>query len=315
MIRLSIIIVNWNTEKILKKCLSLILKNIGDISYEIIVVDNASSDRSVVMLEENFPDIKIIRNRENTGFARANNAGIKEAKGDLLLLLNPDCFIEDGTLLEKWLEFMSSHTDTGISGCKLVFPDGRHQVGDAGYKPSFFAALNYYLFLSKIFPFVFKGLFLNSERYARKIEVDWICGAACMVRKAILNKTGLLDEKIFMFSEDIEWGCRIKSFGFKVYYLPFLKIIHLQGSSVNMQDSNTQFSTLWLRNLRNIYAFFNKHPLIFYDITAAAGFFIRFIIYYSTSLFTGNKTKKNKAARMGKYLIFTLRNMGKPANM
>ncbi|MCK9554463.1 glycosyltransferase family 2 protein [bacterium] len=315
MIKLSIIIVNWNTEKILKKCLSLILKNTGKIPCEIIVIDNASTDNSISMLKENFPGVKIIRNRENLGFSKANNIGIKEAKGDFLLLLNPDCFIEDGTLLERWLEFMSSHTDTGISGCKLVFPDGSHQVGDAGYKPSLSTALNYYFFLSKIFPSVFKGLFLNSEKYMKETEVDWICGAACMVRKSILAKTGLLNETIFMFSEDIEWGCRIRSSGFKVYYLPFLKITHLQGSSVQMQDNNTHFSTLWLKNLRNIYAHFNKRSLILYDITAAAGFLIRFIIYYSTSLLIGNKTKKDKAIRMGKCFIFTLRNICKPVNM
>ncbi len=315
MIKLSIIIVNWNTEKILRKCLSLLLKNIGNISYEIIVIDNASADKSVAMIEKNFPDVKIIRNRENIGFSRANNAGIREAKGDFLLLLNPDCFIEDGALLEKWFEFMSLHADTGMSGCKLVFPDGRHQVGDAGHKPSFSTALNYYLFLSKIFPFFFKGLFLNSEKYEEETEVDWICGAACMVRKSILSKTGLLDENIFMFSEDIEWGCRIKASGFKVYYLPFFKITHLQGSSINMQDNRTRFSFLWLENLRNIYAHFNKHSLIFYDITAVTGFLLRFLMYYLIFLFTGNKMKKDKAIRMGKCFIFTLRNICKPANI
>ncbi|MDD5644402.1 MAG: glycosyltransferase family 2 protein [bacterium] len=315
MIKLSIIIVNWNTEKILKKCLSLILKNTGKIPCEIIVIDNASGDNSISMLKENFPGVKIIRNRENLGFSKANNIGIKEAKGDFLLLLNPDCFIEDSNLLERWLEFMVSHNDTGISGCKLIFADGSHQVGDAGYKPSFSTALNYYLFLSKIFPFAFKGLFLNSEKYMRETEVDWICGAACMVRKSVLAKTGLLNEKIFMFSEDIEWGCRIKSSGFRVYYLPFLKITHLQGSSVNMQDNQTHFSLLWLKNLRNIYAYFNKRSLIFYDITAAAGFLLRLLMYYLISLFTGNKIQKDKSDRMGRCLIFTLRNMGKPVNM
>ena len=310
--KLSIIIVNWNTREFLEQCLESLPITDGRISLEVIVVDNCSSDGSPEMVRQKYPRIHLIQNRENVGFARANNQALKVATGEYLLLLNPDTVVPAGGILEKWLDFMDQHLEVGASGCQLLFPDGSHQVGDAGFRPSLGTVSNFSLFLSKISPIRFKGLFLNNVRFSRKVLVDWISGADFMVRQSILSQVGLLDESTFMFAEDIEWGCRIRSHGYKIYYLPQLRIIHFQGASSKKQDQEI-FSCLWLANLRRLYWQLNKdQSILLYDVLMSLGFFLRVLAYLSLYLITGDRLKKVKFRQMYRSFRFILAHFGKP---
>ena len=310
--KLSVVIVNWNSIELLQACLdSIFLKNSG-FDFEIIVVDNASADNSAEILKKEFPYIQLIQNNENIGFTRANNKAIIEAKGKYILLLNPDTIIKDRDIFENWVVFMDNHPEAGASGCKLIYQDGSHQVGDAGFKPTFRTIFNFSFFLSKIKPVQFKGIFLNYDKLNTPIEVDWICGAGFLVSKSILEKVGLMNEDIFMYADDIEWGCRIREYGYKIFYLPQMEIIHLQGGSAKKQKEISKFSYLWLNNIRLLYKYYNKkQPIVLYDLVISSAFLLRSVLYLCSYLKSKNEEIKMKSYRMFKFFLFSISNFGK----
>ncbi|MFA5181208.1 MAG: glycosyltransferase family 2 protein [Syntrophales bacterium] len=302
--RLTIIVVNWNTVSLLRDCLDSLLGKEMGIAHEIIVVDNASVDGSPQMVAETFPSVRLICNNENLGFAKANNQAIKEAKGDYILLLNSDTVVPDNQIFPEWLSFMDRHREGGASGCKLIKADGAHWVGDAGFKPSLGTIFSYSFFLSKLFPGIFKGLFLNYHVKADAAEVDWVSGAAFLVRGAILPEVGLLDEKVFMYAEDVEWGCRIRSSGYKIFYLPGLVIIHLVGASTKKHKEGV-FPHLWIENLRRLYGRFNPgQPLFLFDLIFAAGLFVRSFLYLVGYMASGKDKWRHKSKEMLSYFSF-----------
>lgn len=307
--KLSTIIVNWNSGEFLLPCLESIYDKNPAFDFEIIIVDNASKDNSVGLVRERFAQVKIIENRENIGFTKANNQGIKASQGEYILLLNPDTIIVDDNLFKRWTDFMDSHAEAGASGCKLIYPDGTHQVGDAGYRPSLKTIINFSFFLSLISP-KFKGLFVNYKKLNYPIEVDWICGADFLIKRSILDKVGLMNEDIFMYADDIEWGCRIKSCGYKVYYLPQMKIIHLQGGSAKKREDIGQFSSLWLKNIRLLYGHYNKNqPLFLYDSIISAGFILRAFLYLCLYFRSKEDEKRIKAEKMFRYFKSSVSNL------
>ena len=278
--KLSIIIVSWNTRDLLRQCLGSIFKGDPGITLDVSVVDNASGDGSPDMVEAEFPRVYLIRNRENLGFGRANNLAIPRAAGEYVLLLNPDTIIGDNSLFREWTSFMDNHPEAGASGARLTHADGKHQVGDGGFRPSLAAVFFHALFLSKVFPRLFKGLFLGPVGKTLPMEVDWISGAAFMVRKSILPETGLLNEHIFMFAEDVEWGCRIRSFGYKVYYLPQITIVHLQGASIKKREDRIRMSFLWIESMRYVYSLlYGARTLWLFNILLGLGFLLRAVVY------------------------------------
>ncbi|MEI6313424.1 MAG: glycosyltransferase family 2 protein [Syntrophus sp. (in: bacteria)] len=301
---LTIIVVNWNTVSLLRDCLDSLLGQEMGITHEIIVVDNASADGSPQMVAATFPSVRLICNNENLGFAKANNQAIKEAKGDYVLLLNSDTVVPDNQIFSEWLSFMDRHPEAGASGCRLIKADGVHWVGDAGFKPSLGSIFGYSFFLSKFFPGYFKGIFLNYHVKAAAAEVDWVSGAAFLVRKAILPEVGLLDENVFMYAEDVEWGCRIRSKGYKIFYLPGLVIIHLVGASTKKRKEGV-FSHLWIENLRRLYQRFNPgQPLFLFDLIFAAGLLLRSFLYLVVYLASGKDKWRYKSKEMFSYFSF-----------
>ncbi|MCX5829974.1 MAG: glycosyltransferase family 2 protein [Deltaproteobacteria bacterium] len=302
--RLTIIVVNWNTVSLLRDCLTSLLRKEMGITHEIIVVDNASADGSPQMVAATFPSVRLICNNENRGFAKANNQAIKEAQGDYILLLNSDTVVPDNRIFMEWLSFMDRHPEAGASGCKLIKADGAHWVGDAGFKPSLGTIFGYSFFLSKLFPGSFKGLFLNYHVEAAAAEVDWISGAAFLVRRTILPEVGLLDENVFMYAEDVEWGCRIRSKGYKIFYLPGLVIIHLVGASTKKHKEGI-FSHLWIENLRRLYQTFNpSQPLFLFDFIFAAGLLLRSFLYLVVYMASGKDKWRYKSKEMFSYFSF-----------
>lgn len=230
-IRLSIIIVNWNTCDITRNCLRSIGEQVCDIAYEVIVVDNASSDASVEMTRCEFPDVRLIVNDENLGFGRANNQAMRIARGRYFFLLNSDTVVIDDSI-QQLVGFMEREPGVGIAGCKLLFEDLSLQ-GSCSRFPSIRVALLEDLLLYKFLPRRLQGELLLNGYWAhdRARDVDVVWGAAMMVRRAVFDETGGFDERIFMYGEDMEWCMRVRDAGWRIAFTPDCRIVHLNHKS------------------------------------------------------------------------------------
>lgn len=231
MTNLSIIIVNWNTKDILSDCLRSIYKETKDIKFETIVIDNNSSDNSVGMIKQNFPQVLLIENKDNKGFAAANNQGINIAKGKYLLLLNSDTIILDNAL-KKAYEFATSNQNADVIGCKILNKDRTLQPSCSMF-PSLLNRFLMLTYLYKIFP---KSKFFGRAQmtwfnYDRKIEVDVISGCFMVINRKAIDRVGPMDEDFFMYSEEVDWCWRFKKSGYKIVFTPEAQIIHLGGAS------------------------------------------------------------------------------------
>lgn len=229
---LSVIIVNWNTKNLLDDCLSSIYKYTKDISFEIIVVDNGSNDGSEGMMKNKYPQVKLILNRKNLGFAKANNIGIKTAKGKYILLLNSDTYLIENSF-PILIEYAAMQENLGVLAPQLLNQDKSIQQS-VGFCPNLPQVFYWMSFIDDL-PF---GQLLRPYHvdhnmfYKKNQQVEWATGAAFLFPKSIIHKAGSLDEKIFMYGEDIEWCHRIKKSGFDVIYTPLTKIVHIgRGSS------------------------------------------------------------------------------------
>lgn len=238
-IKLSIIIVNWQVKEYLKKCLKSIDTLYKDKSwFEVIVVDNASTDDTVPMVRESFPWVRLIANLENKGFARANNQGINISHGEYLLFLNPDTEIVEDSFF-KIINYLDSHEDVGIVGCKLIYPDGSLQKSCRRF-PTIDVALwqHHGEFLIKDIQKIMDNYFMKNMDYNIVQEVDQPMGAVLMVKKKALNDIGgYMDEKYFMFFDEVDLCYRIKQKGWKIVYFPDTKVIHHRAKSVEFAFS------------------------------------------------------------------------------
>ncbi|MDR1005971.1 MAG: glycosyltransferase family 2 protein [Bacteroidales bacterium] len=238
--KLSIVIVNYNVVYFLDNCLSSVykaIKNIPDV--EIFVVDNDSVDTSVDMVKAKYPKVILIENKENAGFAKANNQAIKQSTGEYVLLLNPDTLVEE-TTFEKCLAFMDSHKDCGGLGVKMIDGKGRLLKESKRGFPSPWVSFCKLSGLIKLFPHSkrYAGYYLGHLSYDRTNEVEVLAGAYMMLRRECLDKTGLLDEDYFMYGEDIDLSYRITQAGYKNYYYPDTRIIHYKGESTKKGSLN-----------------------------------------------------------------------------
>jgi GT2 family glycosyltransferase len=229
---LSIIIVNYNVKEFLQNLIHSIYKAGENLSYEIIVVDNASDDGSVEFVQEKFPDVKLISNKENLGFSKANNIGLKAAKGHYLLLINPDTLVSEDTF-EKMIGFFKSNNDAGLAGCKILNPDGTLQLACRRSFPGPWTSFCKVTGLSNLFPDsrLFARYNLTYLDENQTYEVDAVSGSFMMLRKEVYEKIGGLDEQFFMYGEDLDWCYRIQKAGYKVCYVHTTQIIHYKGES------------------------------------------------------------------------------------
>ncbi len=237
--KLSVIIVNYNVEHFLEQCLISVKNAMKGIDGEVFVVDNNSIDGSVKMVREKFPEVKLIANKENVGFSRANNQAIKQAKGEYVLLLNPDTVVEDDTF-KKVVEFMDKTPDAGALGVKMVDGAGNFLPESKRGLPTPEAAFYKMFGISKLFP--------KSKRFSKYHlgyldeneihEVEILAGAFMLIRKKVLDEIGLLDESFFMYGEDIDLSYRIIKAGYKNYYFPKTRIIHYKGESTKKSSVN-----------------------------------------------------------------------------
>jgi len=272
---ISVIVVNYNTKKLLQNCLKSVFDKVKNIGFEVWVVDNASSDGSVEMVKKEFPEVKIITNEKNLGFAKANNQAIKKVEGKYIFLLNPDTVILDKNL-EKLIQFMEEHPEAGACGPLVSNKDGTIQRQCKKSLPTFWNSFTYYSGLWKLFPKNkwwrknFGGYFLLDKPNNKICEVDQLSGAVMLIRKSILEKVGLMNEDYVMYWEDTDWCFRIKKAGWKIYYIPLSKITHYGGAGGVQLHA---FKNLW---------YFHRGACLFYKRYLAPNhFFLINLLYYS----------------------------------
>lgn len=229
---LSIIIVNYNTRQVTLNCLQSIKRSETRYRYDIYVVDNASHDGSVEAIRAQYPEVKLIVNTANVGFAKANNQAMRLAAGRYVLLLNSDTVIASDTL-ETMVAFMDEQPDVGASGCKVILPDGSLDKACKRGFPTPAASFYYAFGLAKLFPHVrrFNGYHLNYLHPDETHRIDCLVGAFMVVRQEAIAAVGMLDEQFFMYGEDIDWCYRIKQAGWDIVYYPKTTIIHYKGAS------------------------------------------------------------------------------------
>ncbi len=232
MLDLSIIIVNWNTRQITADCLRSIQETAGSLQYEVILVDNASTDGSQAMIREQFSWVKLIENQDNPGFAGANNQGMAVAQGRYLLLLNSDTLVKPGAL-QSAIEFMDAHPEAGLCGVRLLNPDGSFQASYANF-PSLAAEFLTATGLGKRFvsPY-YPSPRPQLNEQAR--EIDWVAGAFMLLRHEVYVHVGGMDTTYWMYSEETDWCYRIQQYGYKLFYLPDVAVIHIGGASTRQR--------------------------------------------------------------------------------
>jgi len=271
--KLSIIIVNYNTYDLTKQTIESIIQKEHPFQYEILLVDNASSDGSIENLQEHFNDLllegilQIFINEANLGFAKANNIGMRVSIGKYILLLNSDTVVK-GDCLESCISQMEKNTNIGALGCKVVLPDGKLDHACKRGFPTPKASLYYLFKLYKKNPIKYgqyDALHLREDEVG---EVDCLMGAFMLMPKDVLNKVGLLDEDFFMYGEDIDLCYRIKEGGYKVLYYPKAQIIHHKGGSSKKKRTKVIYDfheAMWI--------FYKKHYYKKYN------FAITFLVY------------------------------------
>lgn len=226
-IDLSIVIVNWNTRHLLGECLDSVYRHADGIRFEIWLVDNASSDGSVAAVRQRFPDVRIVENSENLGFAAANNKAFRKMNGRYALLLNTDARLK-ADALSALVKHMDRHPDAAMACGQLLNEDGTRQNSVASF-PGWISVLANESLLQWVFPGRFPG---KRHSVAEPVAVDSCIGACLMVRKAAMDQVGLLDERYFFFMEETDWARQMKKAGWSVWFVPSAEIVHLQGRSV-----------------------------------------------------------------------------------
>jgi N-acetylglucosaminyl-diphospho-decaprenol L-rhamnosyltransferase len=253
---LSVIIVSHNTRELLALCLDSLFTNLASsaLGYEVIVVDNASRDRSVEMVQKRFPQVQLLANEDNLGFAAANNQGLKVSKGNYLLLLNPDTLVQ-GEALQPMLQFLVSHPRVGMVGPTLLYPDGRLQHSAFSFPTLAMIFLDFFPLSYRLINSRFNGRYPKALYEAGEpFPVDHPLGAAMMVRREAVDQVGPLDEGFFMYCEEIDWCMRMKKTGWEIFCLPRAEIVHYVGKSTG------QFrEAMYVELHRSRYQLYEKH--------------------------------------------------------
>lgn len=241
---LSIVILNYNTEELLKNCLRSLTKiPESELSSEVIVADNGSTDGSVGMIKKEFPKITLVRNGANLGFATGNNRAIPFSSGRFVLFLNSDTLVPPKTL-PYMVGFMDRSPKVGISTCLVELPNGEIDIDCHRGFPNPWSSLAYFSGLAKLFP---KSAFFNQYHLGsldlRTIhEIDACVGAFLLVRREVGEKVGWWDEEYFFYGEDLEICFRVKEAGYKVVYNPKVKIIHYKGATSGVRKESAQIT-------------------------------------------------------------------------
>lgn len=237
MIDISIIIVSYNTKKFLKECLDSLYSSGIQSSFEVLVVDNASIDGSTELVAEEYKDVLLIKNDKNLGFSKANNIGVKKSSGKYVLFLNSDTKVYNETV-DTMIEFMNNNKDAGCATCKVTLTNG--SIDDASHRgfPTPWNAFGYFTGLSHLFPKskLFAGYTLGNLDISKIHVVDAVAGAFMIVRREAGEQIGWWDEDYFFYGEDLDFCFKLKKFGWNVYYVPTVSVLHYKGVSGGIKE-------------------------------------------------------------------------------
>ena len=266
--KISVIIVSYNVRAYLQQALYSLRRALAGIAHEIFVVDNASVDGTLAMLRQHFPEVIVLENRENVGFGRANNQALARARGEFVVMINPDTVVQEDTF-RKLLAFFEHTPDAAAATCKIINPDGSFSVDCRHAIPTPMIAFWKVTGLSRLFPRskLFGQYNLTYLDPNQTYPVPAISGSFMMVKRRVLEEVGFFDERFFMYCEDIDLCYRINLKGYKIYYVPTTQIIHYKGEST--KKNNLDYVVTFNRAL---YQFFQKY------YAASYGFLIRWII-------------------------------------
>lgn len=247
-VELSVIIVNWNTRDLLADCLASIYAGVGDLSVEVIVLDNASTDGSAAVVREQFPQVRLIESCENLGFARGNNIALRQATGEYLLLLNPDTVVVDDALT-RLVAALAADPSLGAISPQLIYPDASPQASSGD-----FPCLRNELPLLRR-PSVRSPL-LTASYHSALIPVDWAKGACLMIRRRAWEQVGQLDEEYWLYTEEADWCYRARQMGWEIAVVTDAKVVHIEQAAARQRlaHSLVQFArsrALFLRKHRS----------------------------------------------------------------
>lgn len=295
-IALSVIIVNWNTREHLRACLRSIFTYPPDEPFEVWVVDNASSDDSVQMVREQFPQVNLIANEQNMGYGRANNQALRQAQGEFALILNSDIEVTPHAL-QALIDFMRQHPDAHAAGGQLILPDGSIQPS-CSERLTLWAVFCEQSLLAKAFPRsrLFGGYTLTWWSYDSVREVEQVVGACLMLRRQSDGSFPLFDERYFMYAEDTELCHRIRRRGGRIYYVPHARFKHHLGASSEQESIRTEMVKAYNRSrilfFREVYGAWSV-PV--YRLLIAMGALLRLTLW--TGAWLVGKPDRRHAAR------------------
>ncbi len=253
---LSIVIVNWNTQHVIVDCLESVLANLGELSAEVIVIDNASTDDSARVIAERFPQVQLIANDANRGFAAANNQGMRIARGQYVLLLNPDTVVLD-EVFEKTLDYARRHPDVGMVGCQVM--GSAQTVQRTCFR--FPSPLNTLMWVSGALAWFPRSRVAGRAAYGPwnrqdEREVDVVSGMFMFVRRQAIEQVGLMDEAYFVFAEEADWCYRFRSAGWRCVFAPVGRVMHVDGGSKSTEQASVK---MYVEIQKSLLLFHRKH--------------------------------------------------------
>ena len=262
--KLSVVIVSYNVRDYLENCLQSVSRALEGIEGEVFVVDNHSDDDSVEAVRAQYPWVRLIENQENMGFSRANNIAIREARGEYVLLLNPDTIVEEATLREV-LRFMEEHPKAGGAGVMMHNADGSLAPESRRALPTPWVSC------LKMLGFT-KRYYMSHLPWDQPSRIEVISGAFCFLRKKALDEVGLLDEDFFMYGEDIDLSYRLMKGGWENWYLPY-PITHFKGKST--QKSDYRYVHIFYKAMLIFFRKHYSHLSLFYALPVKMAIYFR----------------------------------------
>jgi len=262
--KLSIVVVSYNVSTYLKQCLQSVEKALEGIEAEVFVVDNCSTDDSVSMVKRSFPWVRLIENKENMGFARANNIAIRQASGEYVLLLNPDTVVGEDTL-RKATDFMDGHTRAGGAGVMMHNEDGTRAPESRRALPTPWVSFLKMMGCTRRY-------YMSQLSWDEPGRIEVISGAFCLLRRKALDEVGLLDEDFFMYGEDIDLSYRLMKGGWENWYLPY-PITHYKGRST--QKTDYRYVHIFYQAMLIFFRKHYSHLSVFYTIPIKTAIYFR----------------------------------------
>lgn len=296
----DILIVNWNGKHFCEKLLRQLtaLPSFDRLISSVVVVDNGSADGSAEYIASNFPHVKLLALTENLGYAKGNNIGLKMCQAEFVLLLNNDTEINDANFISKLTDYAAANPACGAISPALYLPSGRLQTGAGGFDRGLVSYASYFLFVARIFPFISKPFYFNQDVFVRKgnpVHLDWVSGAAMLVRAAALKRAGGVPEDYFMYAEDVKLCRNLRRLGLSVSYLPTSRLIHVHGGSEDAAGIKTRWidSTLAEYSSRAGFAKVSVAKAIFFG-----GFILRAALYKIKWMITRTERDRIASTRM-----------------